>query len=1015
MKKRFLAALLALCMVFALGTVSALADEEDTGTTCNGEECSHAAAIGTTHYNTLAGAIDAAEAATTDTVITLLNNVDETIDITKSNSGKIILDFDGEELEVGRINLKQGTLTVRNGTLTPAASVAQPLNIYGANDDTANSELNIESTLTIMDAEYGICLFGNGVSSDEANYGNGYGAVVNFNGKIISDVNGSTGIFVSGNLGNSKESGSAISNAAHPNVININSGSKIDVTGDQGIAMNGQAIVNVKSGASITGREAIGVKRGVLNITGGTFVGNGANATDPVSANNNGTEASGAAISVTSTYNKYGSLEVNISGGSFTSENSAAVYVGHSMGSSAANAYEKGFDVNITDGTFKTESTNENVTAVFVADKIASDNDSYNNKVVTGGRFLKGAAADTSVSDYIPDDVSMKVDTTTGEVVVDDTTTVATVDGVGYPSLQDAIDAAEEGDTIELKKDIPDASVASFTNNGQAVFTITTDGITLDGNNHKITVTGNKADNVSTHVISINNAANVTVENLVLEGGKAATSGVHAFKSTNVKFNNITATNFVGAGSIVNGSTVTATNFNTSGNGWGGVNVDSKSYADTKFTLKSGTVQSVYTDSTSTTKPTDIVIDGGTVGSVGIVDVGNNSVVINDGYVEAVGASVANPDITVNGGTFGASVKDYVDDDFKYELETADGEFSYYKTMSAALAAAGDEDEITYIGSTTETVTHEVTFVYNADRTVTVTVPDETEITLPSAFRTGVKFLGWSDGWRIYDEGDEYTVDDDVTFTAVWETADYDIVIDDDILHGDIWTSPKSEAEAGDTVHVYADPDAGYVLEDLSVTYRSGRYELKLTRVSANHYTFTMPAYDVYVTAEFTSDGFPFDDVRSNQWFYDAVYYVWANDLMEGVDYDEFNPNGTMTRAMFWAVLGRIDGETITGSDWADEARDWAMSEGVSDGTNPNGLVTREQMVTMLWRYAGERDGSGNLSRYTDGDKVAQYATEAMRWALGNGIIEGTTATTLEPQATATRAQCAAIFMRYYE
>ena len=216
-------------------------------------------------------------------------------------------------------------------------------------------------------------------------------------------------------------------------------------------------------------------------------------------------------------------------------------------------------------------------------------------------------------------------------------------------------------------------------------------------------------------------------------------------------------------------------------------------------------------------------------------------------------------------------------------------------------------------------------------------------------------------------------------------------------------------------MHVYADPDAGYVLEDLSVTYRSGRYELKLTRVSANHYTFTMPAYDVYVTAEFTSDGFPFDDVRSNQWFYDAVYYVWANDLMEGVDYDEFNPNGTMTRAMFWAVLGRIDGETITGTNWADEARDWAMSEGVSDGTDPNGLVTREQMVTMLRRYAGERDGSGNLSRYTDGDKVAQYATEAMRWALGNGIIEGTTATTLEPQATATRAQCAAIFMRYYE
>ena len=506
MKKRFLAALLALCMVFALGTVSALAtDEEDTGTTCNGEDCSHVAAIGTTHYNTLAGAIDAAEAATTDTVITLLNNVAETIDITKSNSGEIILDFGGKELEVGRINLKQGTLTVRNGTLTPAASVAQPLNIYGATEDKANSELNIESNLTIMGADYGICLF-NGDVSGTNKYG--YGAVVNFNGKIISDVSGSNGIFVSGNLGNSEESGSDISNAAHPNVININSGSEIDVTGDQGIAMNGQAIVNVKSGASITGREAIGVKRGVLNITGGTFVGNGTNATDPVSANNNGTEASGAAISVTSTYNKFGSLEVNISGGSFTSANSAAVYVGHSKSSSATNAYVKGFDVNITDGTFKTESTNENVTAVFVADKIESDNDSYNDKVVTGGRFLKGTAADTSVKDYIPDDVSMKVNETTGEVIVDDTRTVATVDGVGYPSLQEAIDAADASDTVELKKDVPLTTELSITKN-----------ITIDGNGKNLTLTAT-ANSQGLSIGAEGTASEVTLDdvNLTITG-----------------------------------------------------------------------------------------------------------------------------------------------------------------------------------------------------------------------------------------------------------------------------------------------------------------------------------------------------------------------------------------------------------------------------------------------------------------------------------------------------------------
>ena len=980
MKKRFLAALLALCMVFALGTVSALATDETSAFPDAGED----GVITLTYDITVSG--DETLNLTQNSLNTNGHSITVTGTLTVTGTGSVTNDVvptnDDGKTDVKGIFIVDdgGTLNIQSGTFKTAGA-----EVIRVNEGTANvSGGTFECTATDVSLFNERVMFM--VSGPE------------------SRLNFTAGTIDADSLESSKQHGLYgvyPANGATVVLGTLGGGNQPTIKTDfSAIALNNTTSEPASKVTVNSGYYKSGLNRGntlkencviylpgqcEFVINGGTF------------------ETADTNASVISIPYPGFDVDLDINNGTFNASTGNAIVKTWGVKLNTANNATPN-NVSISGGKFTSGST--------FAD--FNENEKLDD-FITGGTFkTKAGDADTSVKDYIPESVSMDIDTTTGEVVVDDTKTVATVDGVGYPSLQDAIDAAEEGDTVELTKDIPNASVAGFTANGQAVFTIKTDGITLDGNNHKITVTGNKAG-VSTHVISVNNAANVTVENLVLEGGKAATSGVHAYKSTNVKFNNITATNFDGAGSIINGSTVTATNFNTSGNGWGGVNVDSKNYADTKFTLKSGTVQSVYTDSTSTTEPTDIVIDGGTVGSVGIVAAGKNSVVINDGYVETVGASVTNPDITVTGGTFGASVKDYVDDDFKYELKTADGEFSYYKTMNAALAAAGDEDEITYIGSTTETVTHEVTFVYNADRTVTVTVPDETDIKLPSASRTGVKFLGWSDGWDIYDVGDEYKVTRDVTFTAVWETAAYDIVIDDDILHGDIWTSPKSEAEAGDTVHVYADPDAGYVLEDLSVTYRSGRNELKLTRVSANHYTFTMPARDVYVTAEFTSDGFPFDDVRSNQWFYDAVYYVWANDLMEGVDYDEFNPNGTMTRAMFWAVLGRIDGETITGSDWADEARDWAMSEGVSDGTDPNGLVTREQMVTMLWRYAGERDGSGNLSRYTDGDKVAQYATEAMRWALGNGIIEGTTATTLEPQATATRAQCAAIFMRYYE
>lgn len=158
-----------------------------------------------------------------------------------------------------------------------------------------------------------------------------------------------------------------------------------------------------------------------------------------------------------------------------------------------------------------------------------------------------------------------------------------------------------------------------------------------------------------------------------------------------------------------------------------------------------------------------------------------------------------------------------------------------------------------------------------------------------------------------------------------------------------------------------------------------------------------------------------FTDVPSNAWHYDYVQYVVANGLMEGTSATTFEPEANMTRAMLWTILARIDGEEISGVNWQAEAREWAMTEDVSDGTDPNGLVTREQFATMLYRYAGEPDVSGNLSAYTDASIVSDWAQDAMTWAVSNGIITGVTATTLDPQGTATRAQAAAMLMRFVE
>ena len=159
----------------------------------------------------------------------------------------------------------------------------------------------------------------------------------------------------------------------------------------------------------------------------------------------------------------------------------------------------------------------------------------------------------------------------------------------------------------------------------------------------------------------------------------------------------------------------------------------------------------------------------------------------------------------------------------------------------------------------------------------------------------------------------------------------------------------------------------------------------------------------------------PFTDVAEGAWYYDAVSYVYANGLMDGVSATEFNPDGNMTRAMVWAILARIDGETVTGENWIEIARTWAMAEGVSDGTDANGLVTREQLATMLWRYAGEPESDYSLSAFTDAASVSEWAETAMSWAVENGLITGVTEDTLVPQGSATRAQCAAILMRYVE
>jgi len=267
-----------------------------------------AAVVDGQEYETLQAAIEAAEDGK---VITLTE--DYTIPGDKMvldlQGKKVTLDLGGNKL-TGRTNLTNGELTIKNGTV--AGGAKQPLNVYGSSTEGAQnySVLNIAEDVTVTGDEFGVCLFGAAAGTD------GYGAVINIEGTVHTTGTGAEGaVFVSGNLGQGK--------GEMNNIINISG--TVTSDNDAAIALNGNATINILPGAELTGNTAVTVKRGVLNMTGGNVWSKGAKQY-PGMQNYNGTEMTGAGISITETYNQYGPLTVNVTGGTIKSDHADAVF-----------------------------------------------------------------------------------------------------------------------------------------------------------------------------------------------------------------------------------------------------------------------------------------------------------------------------------------------------------------------------------------------------------------------------------------------------------------------------------------------------------------------------------------------------------------------------------------------------------------------------------------------------------------------------------------------------------------
>lgn len=233
---------------------------------------------------------------------------------------------------------------------------------------------------------------------------------------------------------------------------------------------------------------------------------------------------------------------------------------------------------------------------------------------------------------------------------------------------------------------------------------------------------------------------------------------------------------------------------------------------------------------------------------------------------------------------------------------------------------------------------------------------------------------------------------------------------------GSMTPSGNINVTAGGSQSFSIQPNEGYVIADVLVDEKS------VGNVDA--YTFEKVTADHSIHAEFqaetedpnTTADVPFTDVSENHWVREHIAYVVQHKLFQGTTAMTFEPETAMTRGMLMTVLARADGADTSGSTpWYGKGMEWAVAEGISDGSDPEGVMTREQMATMLYRYAGSPQTAGDLSAFTDGASVSGWAEDGVRWAVETGILNGLPDGGLHPQDNASRAQVAAVLQRYLE
>lgn len=1081
MKKRFLSILTALCLALSLLPVTALAAGDTPVQGKNGT------------YATITAALDANE-----TEITLTGDVTAEKDIilerslslnlggftlTLANNVKIQITGEGNTLSIEGGNL------IGNRTLLILCYQGATVNLTSVTGKNSHPEDNSTYSNFLQVGSNADYTTGHATITD-CNLTAG-GNVVYILGKqtSVSDAPSTCTITNSTMSGRNPISGNG---NCYANVT-IESGtftSTNDATGTTSFAAvywPGAGNLTINDG-TFSGNSAVYIKSGTVEINGGEFHATGNK--EDYEDEGSGFAATGDAIVVDSCNYPGGIPQVAIKAGEFTSANGNCV-------ASYTNG-EKGAEL--------------------------VDN------FVTGGTFKKGDAVDESVKDYISDDVALTQDPETGEIVEDTSAAVAEVDGVGYKTLQAAINAAKDNETVRLsaaydatsedtitmetgKKVVLDLGGATLTlsrfnlkhgeltvqngsvscagqafnvyagpsadcgedytklvvkddatinaayaiclfgnNNTAAGYnstievygTLETGGIFVSGNlgnkddTAQAIIKSGKAPNVYIYEgavvnegsegqgISMNGLANVTISGGTVTGREAI--GV---KRGTLK---ITGGTFISDGEYVD--PVVANNDGTEATG--------ATISVTSTYNKAGTIEVEITGGTFTSQNVPAVYVGHSKEGAEVndyekglsIDLSGGTFVSPKNVTPVYVAEKTNGDAEgytkeiVTGGNFSQdlSESEYLAGSIQYQVtHTADGSFTYTETLDAAQEAAKSGDSITDLDAAAEnTVTLTLQYNDGASADTKYTVASGTEVPLPTPTRSGsYEFAGWFDESGNKVTGTSYEVTANTTLTAQWTYTGstggsggtrYDIDVPSNIKNGDVSVSP-SRARRGQTVTISVKPDRGYVLGDIAV-YDADGDEIELERGNANQYQFTMPRGDVEIEVSFIPEAEEqiFDDVPAAYWAYDEIQWAYESGYVNGYSAGTFAPGGSISRQQVWMILARI-----SGADPANmaAARQWAMANGISDGTNPGNAVTRQQLAALLYRFAGlmgydTAAGGMAIREFPDHASVSGYAQPAMNWAVSEGIIGGTSQGTLNPAGTATRAQFAVMLYRFW-